>query len=1061
MYGLSRRDMVKALGLLLGSSAIGCSKGGSAGADAGPAPGADAGMSSVEVWGAWESLRQGLRSSPDHLVAAAERAVATRDPQAILDFVTSQIADVLSFDESPSDSLRWGARGALRGGAGTPRDKAELLAELYRRAGFTTRMFRGTVVEERFADRFQRPVARTFAPALTPEQLARINAVLGVPPGATGPTVVDADDVEAEALVQRLLAALDDPGLEAAPVPGGAGSGPNLRTLPIVEVTTASGRSWANPFVTSPVFGEAYTEAAPEPLGEPTPAPRLRARVEAVTNRQNLADPPITLVDGAFALDELVGRQLSIGFSPAVSLPDLAGTRLDEVNAWAPFLSVVGPEVDAETTARLTIAETVITRDVRSITRGDDGEVRVDRRVVPSGAPTPSLLARVDRLELSLEPSGYPTIQGRVAALDAQGAAILGIAGSAFEVTEDDRRTHAVTVGAADVPPRIALLFDVSSSVPDEFRLPERLQALTREIAQQVVLASPQAELRVGSVGGGPTAEVGWGGAWTRDLGQLERDVAQMTTDGSDLWRALAYVAANEDATAIVLATDGVPTDESTAAYREALQSGPPVLVLRVGAAEATLPSEVAALSQGLVFAADTQREAIAAAASFVRSPRARPVTFSYEARVDGPAERTVRVRLGSKVVALSYRVPAQIAEPTRLAGLRLVLEIGERRVERDLAGWFTRGEGPVTAADLRDTAEMLSSVNLISFEPGSPSFSQLAEDLITSRVSQRPMVEAIERADSAAFLSALGTARAGYSTALLTLHGPFTAEADDPLPGLVRAVRLAVVPRPTPAGGFALSLRTDILPFARFSAAGDDRRRALIASMRSSARLALLEAAGASASALGALASKPLLRVRADGIESDFPRLDPALRARWRRALDKYPTWRCFGAADGAAVAFFAIDPETGTFLAVDERGEGGAERVNCAAFRQSALSFSVLGLSLGIAGLLGASVSPVVLVAFIVAKGLVGLIYIATLRINGLDAGGALVGLFFDAAWDVLGLGVGAAVEGGVSGVAAIVGGGFMGSGLAGDFLTTINLGASSPLSPSSVLGLQSPPC
>jgi TAT (twin-arginine translocation) pathway-exported protein len=62
-------------------------------------------------------LRDAVRGSPDHRVAAAERAVATKDPAAILRFVHDDIATYPAGPRNTGDlaeGVRWGTRATLR-----------------------------------------------------------------------------------------------------------------------------------------------------------------------------------------------------------------------------------------------------------------------------------------------------------------------------------------------------------------------------------------------------------------------------------------------------------------------------------------------------------------------------------------------------------------------------------------------------------------------------------------------------------------------------------------------------------------------------------------------------------------------------------------------------------------------------------------------------------------------------------------------------------------------------------------------------------------------------------
>ena len=80
----------------------------------------------------WEEIRAAVRASPDHLPARAANLVAAGDPASLYEFVRDEIVTYPPRVDSLTASdttIRWGTRATLRGGAGTPREKADLLAD--------------------------------------------------------------------------------------------------------------------------------------------------------------------------------------------------------------------------------------------------------------------------------------------------------------------------------------------------------------------------------------------------------------------------------------------------------------------------------------------------------------------------------------------------------------------------------------------------------------------------------------------------------------------------------------------------------------------------------------------------------------------------------------------------------------------------------------------------------------------------------------------------------------------------------------------------------------------
>jgi hypothetical protein len=125
----------------------------------------------------WRDIRTALRTSPDHLSARGDDLVTTSDVAALFALVRDSVATYPSTPTTirPDRGMSWGLRGAIRSGAGTPREKAELLADLYRRAGWDAEVLIGNVPMSLDATRdvLCRPPTRPFAPRIDAATLTR------------------------------------------------------------------------------------------------------------------------------------------------------------------------------------------------------------------------------------------------------------------------------------------------------------------------------------------------------------------------------------------------------------------------------------------------------------------------------------------------------------------------------------------------------------------------------------------------------------------------------------------------------------------------------------------------------------------------------------------------------------------------------------------------------------------------------------------------------------------------------------------------------------------------
>src|SRR5262249_45184471 len=89
------------------------------GGDTGTDTGVDAGGIQTP-FDAWRALGDATDASPDNYPAQAKKLIAGKDAEAIFKFVRDNIRTIPTPNYAVSGQ-RWGFRGALRGGAGTPR----------------------------------------------------------------------------------------------------------------------------------------------------------------------------------------------------------------------------------------------------------------------------------------------------------------------------------------------------------------------------------------------------------------------------------------------------------------------------------------------------------------------------------------------------------------------------------------------------------------------------------------------------------------------------------------------------------------------------------------------------------------------------------------------------------------------------------------------------------------------------------------------------------------------------------------------------------------------------
>ena len=903
-------------------------------------------------WDIWAQLREAVRKSPDHLPAQAQRLVssgggsglsAQQQAQAILSFVADQIvtvpANLHEYGGALAEAMNWGTRGTLRGGAGTPREKAELLAELYQRAGLAAEIVVGIPRDPPAIESIACGIEREFKPAIDVAALAEMRRALSLPPSDPGARAIDADGRQSAALGEWILARLPEAS-KTSRFEVNAKDTP----IPLVKVTVGGQPRWANPMVAHAVLGESYTRYEPMAAGPATKTPTVQVRLAITTS-----DAPAqmrTVAEGQWQVADMVGRRLDVVFRPAEPLERLVRMPVSQMHTFVAGLALSGMDLDVAEAARLSVTGSMVTVLGDIGATDASGQARFNGRPIASGLPAPALLARVKSLMLTVDGGAFPEIRGRLSAVDADGKAVLGLPAGAFVVREGKQDMSPVIESPLPAPPRVLVVLDTSSSIPEAYRQ-AGAAAFVGNLSRLLLKEFPGAQVGVTTVGTAPNLEPP---GWCAEASAVETAAGKAPAGfGSDLWTALSRASALEP-TIVVCATDGQATDKPTQEILGRLQCGPPIVALRVSVdanGQACL-DQIAAASGGktAVVGPDQADKAIEIIRDYVKAPTCCPARLQYTACAAGEQTRTVTVSLTGGVSVLpataAYTVPATATiAPSRLAGIHLCVTMDGQEVVRTLAGHTPTVALAPTAQELRQAWSGLFGWAALSFEACAPPPSVWLDEMVTARLSMRPLADALAKGDAAAIKDALVHKRFGVPRELPYLHARLAGDANRG--GTFQTRPRVVLVAQRPDIGKATVRRVDLLPVTRFNTAGGDRAAAFRQTLIRTARLAIAEqevfssmykpggagGRGATARTTASLLAGRKLRyvVPFDSPARAFGPLAAEHSAAWDWAFGGYMGWHKLVPEDGNEVAFWAVDAATGSVLGVLGDRSGGGE--------------------------------------------------------------------------------------------------------------------------------------
>lgn len=903
-----------ALLLVLSSMVFACRCGSEStpdgGADAGPLPmldaGADAGLLDAGVpfdeYDAWREMQQVLRRSPDAVPARAEALVAAKDLNGLFVLVRDDVALLpttpTGFDDA-ARAIRWGPEATLRGQAGTPRERAELLRLLAERAGFPATVVvgapKGTTVTALLAHGPQR-AARL---EVTTAELERWASVL--PPNARLaaqlPTPLDADG-GVRAAIRAQLASVTLPA-PPPPMPFDA----TMTEVPLVRVEVDGGVLYANPNADGATLGPSLTVDAPT-AADPFSGER-ELTVTLFASRSARPQERVSLLTRTWKASEVAGRTVTTAFSTALSRAEAGRTKVGDATGFIPVMMVRGPGLEETAGQRLSAVGTPVLRDGALVERSDGGLLIDGERLAP-GPTRPDLLTSVTTLEARASAAAFPDVELLVSARRNDNRTVAGLGADAFVIQENGKRLAATLRRTRAGPPRVVLLFDRSTSIPMEFVT--GASTVGHSVADALFTQFPGAQVQVAAIDiNGPTLS----GPMVSSLVEVDTQLAALSGTGSEVWTAVDAFS-DSGATCLVVITDAVVDDTLSAEMAARVVKGPPVFLAGVGTVDTTSATRLAQVTNGRFANGLTPSTLAAAVTTFVSERLPFDYRIVYRAPVMGPTPRTVVVSLASPGTATTmaqYTPPAAPVEASELSALYLSISTDGHEVTRLLAG-----SAAATKADREAVAGALFGRYVLGVEAGAPSFTTLLDEHLAERLTTEPAADAWRSGDAMAMAEAnkLRLTRGPGDLRFFASAAPGESAPDDVTftDGLTLTLRSTI-----PVLGVKTIRRFDMLPLVPRETVRFTAGQTFDTTLERTAYLAAFESQRFARNTSSALRGRPLRLFDATTIQA----LGPA----WAQAAyPDYNDYALLAPMDGGPVAFWAVHRRTGALIGVMPEG-------------------------------------------------------------------------------------------------------------------------------------------
>ena len=530
-----------------------------------PAPSETVSRKPVDYFELLRKARRQLRESDGYLPGTYRRLVAAGQPEALIKFIRQNF-QVVSGGENRSWknavwNRRWGSRGLLRGGSGTPRELADLLNVGLREMGLNSRVVA--------VDKPQ--TLRPFVPYSTsPDLNLDTSALQAAFPGK--PLPKPARLQVRKKFWQSMADLIPKNKIAVRPFVE------TFTRLPTVQFTkdgvTYVGNLWD-------LDDRAYVESPVVNAGRSGDTPWVTVTLKvAMADRPN---DPITVAKGRWRTETIAGGQIHATFVPVAGSPEeLLGLPPRYFTSFLPTLRVTNPvgeeftiEGDQDASQPKVIMGDPFTLDGQVFEeRSGNWSPRLGR-VGQSGQPE-----HIASLQITRVIDGhYPWVGLDVEAKDSRGIPVPEVPLHAFQASMDASPAPVFLEHNRKPMSRVLFLLDVSTSVADEFR-GAAATGLVQKVARSIRKGSPKSQFRVGLVSGTGASLL----SWRENLDDLKKDVGHFGM-GSPLWRAAGEVS-EAGASAVVFITDGHAADregpilEPDEMSERSIRAGPPFVMI-------------------------------------------------------------------------------------------------------------------------------------------------------------------------------------------------------------------------------------------------------------------------------------------------------------------------------------------------------------------------------------------------------------------------------------------------------------------------------------------------
>jgi len=856
----------------------------------------------------WEEMLMAIKTSPDFLEGRMVDLIKKGNPKEMLAFVRDEIYLM----PPDSRSLRGlektmvsGIKGVLRSGFATPREKAELLSQMFNKAGFEAAVVyeETNFKEEEIRNFFFKPFERIFEPLVNQKILDRWQKELQVTPNKEQNFQIDVSERESKDLASHLFTFL--PKAESGKLHKFNFNWDNRKT-PCVKLKQELENKYAHLFDPSVPFGFLKEGAqAKTKNADPAVFTDKKIGIALSVSRGDIEEREI--VRGEWLLHELIGNQLVVQFASGLNLFQQLTTSIGSLQTFTPLLALQSFSMKREELAANSYTGKTVTLQ-GDVIETENEEISING-IPLSIQPDKTLQKKVEKLDITAIPGKFPFVKFQISPEDEMGQMVEGLSASVFNIKVNDKSVTAFMQNNKKTP-KVILMYDASLSMPKSY-YGKNMTIFVNELEKQILENYPAANI-------------------------------QKWPTSSKLYTWL-HKASSTDCDLIIFATDGDQNDENKPEWQATYQSGAPAIILNVKNSSrphhlSTFES-MAKSTNGLVINAENQTETKKRIVDYLKQLAIPPYVFTYN-MPEKDLKNKVSVSIDSERIAAETQFEFSIfpgdATPlgSELSGIYLSISYDNKTTKKTLAGYdpIVHKSRTPNQRDFLDVRSLLLGGAFLSVEGQGPTIANRMADLLNYKLSSREWGEALLRNEIKDAREAYENGIYFYDDKMASLMQPLQNTVTNRSLTFATGPRIGIIKNKIGVGMPFSSVSFDYLQTSNFVTLAEDPQEAFRINMHKTAQMALLENRLFEETTLSLLKNQSLIEVqKAKEINWFRERFkDPVDEYFWKEIIFKGTSSYKIVDQSAKTKAFWEINKITGELYGMlSNDTAGGVQRI------------------------------------------------------------------------------------------------------------------------------------